>query len=180
MTFNVIYNIKIVYNFISLNHKSNNYFNFSNRKNRQFTLKFKQIKIYRGAPFQQISTYLNIAYIIIRNPWIKFVKTNSVLDLPKSGQPLKSSHGEKPNLLHFEKGPFFTANEVTENCNILKKVSVCIVCKHLYTVGFLEVGHRTNYCYLCNIFEIGKMVQGIFGNGSGEVEDMHFFNESRF
>jgi len=108
------------------------------------------------------------------------VKTNSVLDLPKSGQPLKSSHGEKPNLLHFEKGPFFTANEVTENCNILKKVSVCIVCKHLYTVGFLEVGHRANYCYLCNIFEIGKIVQGIFGNVSGEENknpDISSFNK---
>jgi len=113
--------------------------------------------MYHGGFFRQISTNLNIAYWTIHNLWIKFVKTNSILDLSKSSRPLKSTAMERRLIYRIsKKDHFLTANEVRGNCNILQKVYVYCSQIHLHCWNFSEEGHRRNHCYLCNIFKIGK------------------------
>ena len=102
------------------------------------------MKRYQGAPFRQISTDFNIAYsTTIGNVWIKFLYTKSVSDLLKSGRPLKTTIRERRHICRIsKKDPFFAASEVSANCNILQKVSLCIIRKYLRNGGLF--GRRSS------------------------------------
>ena len=65
------------------------------------------------------------------------MNTKSVSDLPKSGRPLKATVREIRYICRIsKKDTFLTASEVSANCNILQKVSVCIIRRYVCNGGF--------------------------------------------
>ena len=74
----------------------------------------------------------------------KFLTTNSISDLPKSGKPPKCTQ------------PFLTATEVATTCDMLQNVSVCTIRRLFGRMAsrkpFLSVQHKRNRKKWCQAY----------------------------
>ena len=85
-----------------------------------------------------ISNDLNIGHSTVHYIWNKFLKTETVHDLPKSGRPHKCTVRERRLTLRTsKKQPFLTAHEVGLTCDMVNTVFVDTIKRYLRNTGLL-------------------------------------------
>ena len=93
-------------------------------------------KIQDGASQRQVSKELGICRSSIQNLWLKFAKTGSISDRPRSGRPMKSTERDRRHLcIEAKKAPFCSAREHGERSHLIPKVSVITVRRYLRKSG---------------------------------------------
>ena len=94
------------------------------------------LKRSQGVSFRMIAKDLNIGHSTVKYIWNKFLKTETVHDLPKSGKPHKCTVRESRLICRTSKKQLFlTAHEVALTCDMVNTVSVDTVKRYLRNAG---------------------------------------------
>ena len=89
-----------------------------------------------GKSQRQISKSEKFSQPAVRKIWIKYQKTKSVLDLPKSGRPMKTTPREQRFLcMASKKSPFKCATEVASEVSLSQNCSINTVKRILHKYG---------------------------------------------